>query len=237
MAPKDDAEAEKLARLRSLREEAAALETELGLAPPTFGFTREEAFNNALPPGEPPFWRLPEGERDEPAPIDCPLKGVVVLDLTRILAGPHCAKMVWAQPHPSPPLTTPPRQLHPGASRPGPSQLVDLGARVIAIEHPQADIGATGGTRPSLEYFASTHAGKESVVLDLQRAEGKARLHELCATADVIIEKYPQKPRPAPAAHARRCPCTHSSRAAAKPQPLVAQRAPARTMSHLRALQ
>ncbi len=34
MAPKD-AEAEKLARLRSLREEAAALETELGLAPPT----------------------------------------------------------------------------------------------------------------------------------------------------------------------------------------------------------
>ena len=37
MAPKDDAEAVKLARLRSLREEAAALETELGLAPPTLG--------------------------------------------------------------------------------------------------------------------------------------------------------------------------------------------------------
>ena len=176
---------------------------------PDLGFTRDEAFGNALPPGEPPFWRLPEGERDEPAPIDGPLKGVVVLDLTRILAGPHCAKMV----SPTPPLST--SHLPPHPTRRGPSQLVDLGARVIAIEHPQAELGATGGTRPSLEYFASTHAGKESVVLDLQQAEGKARLHELCTTADVIIEKCVDRTTIAPTTHAWRCPCTHSSRAAA----------------------
>ena len=54
-------------------------------------------------------------------------------------------------------------------------------------------------------------------MLDLQQAEGKARLHELCATADVIIEKCGQN-APAPTTHAWRCPCTHSSRAAAPHQ-------------------
>ena len=50
------------------------------------------------------------------------------------------------------------------------------------VEHPQAELGATGGTRPSPHYFASTSAGKEeSIVADLQTDEGKALLHGLIA--------------------------------------------------------
>ena len=48
-----------------------------------------------------------------------------------------------------------------------------------------------GGTRPNSPYFAATTAGKaESIMADLQAPEGKALLHELLATADVIVENY-----------------------------------------------
>ncbi|WP_405218935.1 CaiB/BaiF CoA transferase family protein [Agrococcus sp. Ld7] len=99
------------------------------------------------------------------APDDAPLAGIVVADLSRVLAGPLV-----------------------GAS------LADLGARVIKVEQPGAGDGtrtwspppsATGST-----YFDSANRGKESVVLDLADAPDLALARELVARADVVIENF-----------------------------------------------
>ncbi len=93
-----------------------------------------------------------------------PLNGVIVLDLTRVLAGPYCTML-----------------LH------------DLGARVIKIEIPDTgDDSRTFG--PFLKdlslYFASINRGKESLSLNLKKPEGKEILKKLVAKADVIIENF-----------------------------------------------
>ena len=55
---------QKLARLAALREEAAAIEAELGIAPKTFGYSREEAaaaagaWHPVKNPDEPQFYTL-----------------------------------------------------------------------------------------------------------------------------------------------------------------------------------
>src|SRR3954471_1669626 len=84
----------------------------------------------------------------QPGP-DGPLSGVLVLDLTRALAGPHAGMM-----------------------------LGDLGARVIKIESPAGDDTRAWGppfagpddAREST-YFLSTNRNKESLVLDLKSPE------------------------------------------------------------------
>ena len=90
-----------------------------------------------------------------------PLAGVVVLDLSWYLPGPFLTRI-----------------------------LVDLGAEVWKVEPPQGDplrwmqplADAGGGA------FASLHAGKRSVVLDLKRPEGVAVLRAMAARADVLVE-------------------------------------------------
>src|SRR5919197_6417277 len=72
--------------------------------------------------------------------------------------------------------------------------LVDWGADVIRIERPEGDpyrglmtqgIGTdSGGVNLSV---ALANRGKRSVALDLQRDEGLTLLHELLATADVLL--------------------------------------------------
>ena len=98
-----------------------------------------------------------------------PLAGVLVIDLTRVLAGPYCTMV-----------------------------LQDLGARVIKIERPGTgdDSRAIGpflenadGSRESA-YFLSLNRGKESVALDL-KDEGDRRIFEsLLAAADVLVENF-----------------------------------------------
>jgi crotonobetainyl-CoA:carnitine CoA-transferase CaiB-like acyl-CoA transferase len=96
------------------------------------------------------------------------LDGVVVLDLTRILAGPTATQM-----------------------------LGDLGATVIKIENPDGgDDTRTWGPpfvpdAPDLSaYFLSSNRNKHSVTVDMARPEGQAILRKLAARADVVIENF-----------------------------------------------
>src|SRR4051812_8382351 len=108
-----------------------------------------------------------------------PLDGVLVVDLTRALAGPHAGMM-----------------------------LGDLGARVIKVESPGAGDDTRGwgppfvwpggdgagdeaqrGDREST-YFLSTNRNKESITLDLKDDGDKALLTELLRRADVLLENF-----------------------------------------------
>ena len=96
-----------------------------------------------------------------------PLNDIVVLDLSRALAGPIAAMM-----------------------------LGDLGARVIKIEAPgTGDDSRTWGppfVGPEHDrhssYFMSANRNKESIVLDLKTEHGKDALTRLIQRADVLIE-------------------------------------------------
>ncbi len=69
-------------------------------------------------------------------------------------------------------------------------RLADAGARVIKIERPEGDF-ARGYDRLAggdSSYFVWLNRGKESVVLDLKRAEAREQLLSLIDQADVFIE-------------------------------------------------
>ncbi len=93
-----------------------------------------------------------------------PLEGILVLDLTRVLAGPFCTQ-----------------------------QLLDLGARVVKIERPGTGddaraIGPFVGDRSA--YFMSLNRGKESLALDLRDAADREVFDALLARADVLVENF-----------------------------------------------
>jgi crotonobetainyl-CoA:carnitine CoA-transferase CaiB-like acyl-CoA transferase len=99
-----------------------------------------------------------------------PLDGVLVVDLTRALAGPHAAMM-----------------------------LGDLGARVIKVESPGAGDDTRGWGPPFVQpesgdrestYFLSANRNKESITLDLKDDGDKALLTELLRRADVLLENF-----------------------------------------------
>jgi crotonobetainyl-CoA:carnitine CoA-transferase CaiB-like acyl-CoA transferase len=99
---------------------------------------------------------------------DLPLTGVTIVDLTRVLAGPYCTRL-----------------------------LADLGARVIKIERPgvgddqrRSYLQLEPGRRDQSTYFVRVNAGKESVGVDLQRSEGQAIVHDLARIADVVVENF-----------------------------------------------
>ena len=93
-----------------------------------------------------------------------PLDGIVVIDLTRVLAGPFCTLL-----------------------------LQDLGARVIKVELPERGDEARG-FGPFLHgvsgYFASVNRGKESIALDLKAEPDRAVLERLIARGDVLVENF-----------------------------------------------
>ncbi len=97
-----------------------------------------------------------------------PLSDLIVLDLTRALAGPHAAMM-----------------------------LGDMGARVIKIESPTGDdtrgwgppfIGSEDEREST--YFLSANRNKESLVLDLKSPEDQDVLARLVERADVLMENF-----------------------------------------------
>ena len=96
-----------------------------------------------------------------------PLAGLVVFDLTRVLAGPTCVQM-----------------------------LGDLGADVIKIEKPGSGDDTRGfappvmpGTQDSA-YFVGVNRNKRSVTLDIATAEGQAIAHRLIAKSDILVENF-----------------------------------------------
>jgi CoA:oxalate CoA-transferase len=100
----------------------------------------------------------------EPAPSG-PLAGLVVVDLTRVLAGPYATML-----------------------------LADLGARVIKVEAPETgddsrQIGPFAAPEDSA-YFTSVNRGKESIALDLKAPADRAILESLLETADILVENF-----------------------------------------------
>ena len=69
-------------------------------------------------------------------------------------------------------------------------QLADAGARVIKIERPEGDFarGYDDLVHGESAYFVWLNRGKESVVLDLTKAEDKALLEAMLAKADVFVQ-------------------------------------------------
>jgi CoA:oxalate CoA-transferase len=97
-----------------------------------------------------------------------PFSGLLVLDLTRVLAGPYAAMM-----------------------------MAELGARVMKIEPPEGDDARRYGPFVTGEngvaksgYFMSINRGKESVALDLKKQGDRDIFEALLARADVLIENY-----------------------------------------------
>jgi CoA:oxalate CoA-transferase len=92
------------------------------------------------------------------------LSGLKVLDFTRVLAGPHCTKI-----------------------------LSDLGADVLKIEPPglgdltrYSALGDLGKSR----YFYQQNAGKRCISLDLNYPEGQDIAKDLCRKVDIIVENF-----------------------------------------------
>jgi formyl-CoA transferase len=70
------------------------------------------------------------------------------------------------------------------------ARLADAGARVIKIERPEGDFARyyDAATPAGSSYFVWLNRGKQSVVLDLARAAGKAALRKLILRADVLVQ-------------------------------------------------
>ncbi len=102
-----------------------------------------------------------------------PLKGVKVLDLSRILAGPTCTQL-----------------------------LGDLGASVIKVENPATGgddtrqwgppyvTDADGNQTDLSAYFMAANRNKKSVAVDIATPEGQEQIRRLASHADILIENF-----------------------------------------------
>src|SRR5882757_9730759 len=90
-----------------------------------------------------------------------PLSGLLVVALEQAVAAPMCS-----------------------------CRMADAGARVIKIERPEGDFarGYDVLAKGQSSYFVWLNRGKESVVMDLTKADDKALLETMLAKADVFIQ-------------------------------------------------
>ncbi|WP_338662564.1 CaiB/BaiF CoA-transferase family protein [Pararoseomonas sp. SCSIO 73927] len=90
-----------------------------------------------------------------------PLEGLLVIAMEQAVAAPLCS-----------------------------ARLADAGARVIKIERAEGDFarGYDASAKGSSSYFVWLNRGKESLVLDIKRAEDLSLLRRLAARADVFIQ-------------------------------------------------
>ncbi len=97
-----------------------------------------------------------------------PLRGLVVIDVTRVVAGPYCTMM-----------------------------LADLGATVIKVENPaEPDYVRSfppfvqGGHGRASAFFAQYNRHKLGVSLNLKTSQGQALLRRLASKADMLVENF-----------------------------------------------
>jgi CoA:oxalate CoA-transferase len=94
-----------------------------------------------------------------------PLEGISVLDLSQVVSGPICGRM-----------------------------LADLGAEVMKLEPPEGDVirflRPKVGDDPVSVYFTWVNAGKRSISLDLRTERGAALARDLALTCDVFLENF-----------------------------------------------
>src|SRR5216684_2234504 len=96
--------------------------------------------------------------------VSGPYAGLLVIDLTRVLAGPFCTMM-----------------------------LAELGARVIKVEHPDGGDDSRHFDpfhHGMSAYFASLNRGKESIVLDLKDTADRNVFLAMIHTGDVLVENF-----------------------------------------------
>lgn len=93
------------------------------------------------------------------------LDGIIVLDLTKVLAGPFCAM-----------------------------QLADFGAEVIKIENPETGGDDARHIGPHVKdesaYFMSINRNKKSITLNLKTEQGREIFKKLVAKADIVVENF-----------------------------------------------
>lgn len=99
------------------------------------------------------------------------LEGIVILDLTRILAGPWCTQM-----------------------------LADLGGDVIKVERPGVGddtrhwgppwVQTPGGGRADSAYYTAANRNKRSISIDISTPQGQELVRSLALKADVLVENY-----------------------------------------------
>src|SRR5215470_10941914 len=97
-----------------------------------------------------------------------PLRGVRVLDLTNVLAGPFCCH-----------------------------QLAHMGADVIKVETPgTGDLARQLGADPELNRklmgvsFLAQNPGKRSITVNFKSARGKEVLRKLVSSSQVLVENF-----------------------------------------------
>src|ERR1700747_1085351 len=90
-----------------------------------------------------------------------PLEGITVVAVEQAVAAPFCS-----------------------------SRLADAGAHVIKVERPEGDFarGYDAAAKGQSSYFVWLNRGKHSVAIDLATSDGRSRLEELIAGADVLLQ-------------------------------------------------
>lgn len=94
-----------------------------------------------------------------------PLRGIKVIDLSRVLAGPYCTMI-----------------------------LGDMGAEVIKIESVDSGDETRGWGPPFLEgesaYYLCANRNKQGITLNLKTQKGKEILQQLITDADVVVQNF-----------------------------------------------
>ena len=96
--------------------------------------------------------------------MTAPLDGIKVIDFSRVLAGPFCAKT-----------------------------LQDLGALVTKIEPPRGDVSRLASPiNPNgvSGYYAQQNAGKRNISIDLNKSDAREIAYRLVDQADIVVENF-----------------------------------------------
>lgn len=97
--------------------------------------------------------------------VTSPLRGLRIIDLSRVLAGPYCTMI-----------------------------LADLGADVVKVERPGSGDETRSWGPPFIgdeaTYYLAVNRGKRSCAVDLSTEDGRTLVQDLCAQADVVVENF-----------------------------------------------